>query len=213
MVSQAALDAYIELRRQRRAELWRAFPPEPGAIVFAGSSIIEEGPLQAMFPGFTVVNRGIGADTTIGLLDRLDEIIALRPSKLFLYIGGNDRSRLDDTAEAAFKRLEKIVERLRIETPATLIYVHTLFPREEVHAAWIEAFNGKVRGMDGKEAITVIDMHPLLLGENGAIDPALTNDGIHLLPEGYRRWQTLLENGPLPPGDGRAASALDRRSR
>ncbi|AWW73746.1 hypothetical protein CD351_04830 [Erythrobacter sp. KY5] len=198
-VPQAALDAYIELRQARRAELWRAFPGEQEAIVFAGSSIVEEGPFEAMFPGYTVVNRGIGADTTIGLLDRLDEIIALRPAKLFLYIGGNDRSRLDDTPEAAFARLEQIVQGVREASPATQLYVHTLFPREAEHATWIEAFNTRVRGLDGRDGVDVIDVYPLALGEGGAIDPVLTNDGIHLLPEGYRRWQKALQSGPLPP--------------
>ncbi|MHA7820245.1 MAG: GDSL-type esterase/lipase family protein [Erythrobacter sp.] len=196
-VSQAALDAYIELRRQRRANLWRAFPAEPGAIVFAGSSIIEEGPFQAMFPGCEVVNRGIGADTTIGLLDRIDEIIALRPSALFLYIGGNDRGRLNDTPEAAFERIKSILSRVRAGTPQTRTYLHTLFPREAKHAEWIEALNAKIRSLPGGAVAAIIDVHPLLLGEGGAIDPTLTNDGIHLMPEGYRRWQKVLERGPL----------------
>ncbi len=177
-------------------------PAEQGAVVFAGSSIVEEGPFAEMFPGYTVVNRGIGADTTVGLLDRIDELIALQPAKLLLYIGGNNRSRLDDTAEAAFARLETIVRRMRTESPSTQIYVHTIFPREAVHSAWIESFNAKVRGMAGGDAVAVVDVHPLLLGENGAIDPVFTNDGIHLLPEGYRRWQGLLESGPLPPREG-----------
>lgn len=201
MVQQAALDAYIELRRQRRAELWRAFPAKQEAVVFAGSSIIEEGPFEGMFPDYNVVNRGIGADTTVGFLDRLDEIIALQPGKLFLYIGGNDRSRLDDTPEAAFARLEEIVRRVRASSPSTEIYVHTLFPREQRHGKWIEGFNALVREIETTDGMSVIDLHPLALGEDGAIDPALTNDGIHLLPEGYRRWQELLRRDFLPALD------------
>ncbi|WP_421992440.1 GDSL-type esterase/lipase family protein [Qipengyuania sp.] len=206
-VSQEALDTYIELRQKRIADIWRAFAPPKGAVVFAGSSIVEEGPFNEMFPDYTVINRGIGADTTTGLLNRLDEIIALKPAKLFVYIGGNDRSRLNDNPEAAIGRLSTIVDRLRTETPETEVYVHTLFPREVEHAAWIEEFNRSLRWLGRQGSISVIDTHPLVLGENGAIDPALTNDGIHLLSEGYRRWQTLLQQGRLPPVGERDAEA------
>lgn len=205
MVPQAALDAYIELRHERRAELWRAFPSDKGAVVFAGSSIVEEGPFQGMFPDYRVVNRGIGADTTVGLLARLDEIVALQPNKLFLYIGGNDRSRLSDTPEAAFARLEEIVRRVRVSSPTTELYVHTLFPREQQHGRWIEEFNALARGLEKTNGVRVIDVHPIALGEGRSIDPALTNDGIHLLPEGYRRWQALLRRGPLPAQDSTAS--------
>ena len=171
--------------------------------MFAGSSIIEEGPFGEMFPDFRVVNRGIGADTTTGLLKRLDDIIAIRPAKLFLYIGGNDRSRMNDSAEAAYVRVVEIINRVQAGSPETQIYIHTLFPREQQHAQWIDEFNTLIRQLDGGEMVRVVDVHPLALGENGAIDPALTNDGIHLLPEGYRRWQRLLQQEHLPPAGSR----------
>lgn len=187
-VPTAALDAYIQLRWERRVDQWRGLDVPEDAVVFLGSSIIEEGEWSHLFPNTTTLNRGIGADTTQGVLDRLDQIIETRPSKVFLYIGGNDFSRLDDTPQETWVRLQEILSQLEAALPETALFVHTLFPREAQHADKIEAFNALVRSKLVGSDVTIIDTHPWFLGEGGAIDPTYSNDRIHLSREAYRIW-------------------------
>ncbi|MEM7766355.1 MAG: GDSL-type esterase/lipase family protein [Pseudomonadota bacterium] len=184
-----ALDAYIQLRWDRRVDQWRGLDVPEDAVVFLGSSIIEEGEWSHLFPNTTTLNRGIGADATQGVFDRLDQIIETRPSKVFLYIGGNDFSRLDDTPEETWVRLQKILSQLQAALPETALFVYTLFPREAQHADKIEAFNALVRSKLSSSHVTVINAHPWFLGEGGAIDPTFSNDRIHLSGEAYRIWE------------------------
>lgn len=187
-VPAAALDAYIQLRWERRVDQWSSIDAPKDAVVFLGSSIVEEGEWDALFPDTVTVNRGIGADTTQGVINRLDQIIALRPSKVFLYIGGNDFSRLGDAPESAIERLDAILATLRDDLPETKLFVHTLFPREKQHAPKIEAFNALLVERGGSDQTVIIDGYPWFLGTEGSIRPTFSNDRIHLSGEAYAIW-------------------------
>lgn len=187
-IPQTALDAYVQLRWERRVDQWDHIDAPKNAIVFLGSSIVEEGEWDALFPETSVVNRGIGADTTQGVLNRLDQVIKLEPRKVFIYIGGNDFSRLNDTPEAALERLGLIVEQLRDTDPNLELYVHTLFPREVRHADKIREFNALVEKLNAEPQVTVIDVFPWFARSDGSIEPSIANDGIHLGGEAYQVW-------------------------
>jgi hypothetical protein len=76
----------------RHAEWQRDTNNEPGAVVFLGDSITQGWKtLAKVFPDFKVVNRGIGGDTTRGVLYRLNaDVLALKPAAVVLLIGIND---------------------------------------------------------------------------------------------------------------------------
>lgn len=57
---------------------------------FLGNSITDGGEWAELFNNRHVKNRGISADRSGWLLDRLDPIINGHPKKLFLMIGTND---------------------------------------------------------------------------------------------------------------------------
>ena len=193
-IPQSALDAYIQLRWERRVDQWNEVSAPLGAVVFVGSSIIEEGEWSALFPDVATVNRGIGADTTQGVLDRLDQIIALEPAKVFLYIGGNDFSRLGDSPEASIDRLKTILGELNTALPDTPIFVHSLFPREQRFADKIKAYNEMLLELDQNAGVTTIDVFPWFAQPDGSIDPRYANDGIHLSGEAYRIWADRISN-------------------
>ncbi|WP_246263649.1 GDSL-type esterase/lipase family protein [Parasphingopyxis algicola] len=188
----AALATYVQRRWERRVDQWRSLPRQNANIVFLGSSIIEEGPWSELFPESAVVNRGIGADTTTGVLDRLDEVVALRPDKILLYIGGNDFSVLNDSEGAATARFDQIIRRLNDALPATEIFVATLFAREARFAESIERYNRHLVARAAEGGFTLIDGHPLFAREDGSMDSRYSNDEIHLNGDAYRRWAALL---------------------
>src|SRR5262245_42410399 len=73
---------------------WRTqfdiLPPPHDSIVFLGDSITELCHWSELLQNPSVLNRGIGGDTTQDILNRVDQIYRLRPQKLFLMIGVND---------------------------------------------------------------------------------------------------------------------------
>ena len=82
--------------KQIKRERFRRLNPyaKKGAVVFAGSSLMEQFPLYEFLQDddlhCTLYNRGIGGFTTTELLEAMDEcILELQPAHLFLNIGTN----------------------------------------------------------------------------------------------------------------------------
>ena len=68
---------------------------KPGQILFAGSSLMEQFPIQEFVADFdlplTIYNRGVGGFTTSEMLACMQDCVyALRPSYIFINIGTND---------------------------------------------------------------------------------------------------------------------------
>jgi len=59
-------------------------------IVMVGDSITEGAEWHELFPNLLIVNRGIGWDTTEGLLHRMESIYSTGAKKAFVMIGIND---------------------------------------------------------------------------------------------------------------------------
>ena len=95
--------------------------------VFLGNSITDGGEWAELFNNRHVKNRGISADRSGWLLDRLDPIINGHPKKLFLMIGTNDLA-VGITPEEVAANVEKLLDRFAEESPWTKIYVQSILP-------------------------------------------------------------------------------------
>ena len=91
--------AFLEGHHARQISAFEALPIAPDDVVFLGDSITEAGPWEELFPGIRVRNRGIGGDTTGGVLRRLEQVTSGGPAKVFLLIGTNDLGRGASEAE------------------------------------------------------------------------------------------------------------------
>ena len=63
-----------------RVSFFSSYPPPGDSIVMLGDSITEGGEWVELFPGTPVRNRGIGGDTTTGLLARLAQVTGGEPA-------------------------------------------------------------------------------------------------------------------------------------
>jgi hypothetical protein len=61
---------------------FRSLPNEANEIIFLGDSITDGCNWSEMFHDLRVKNRGISADITDGVLDRLDEVVESKPLKI-----------------------------------------------------------------------------------------------------------------------------------
>ena len=123
-------DWFLKNWRERRQAFAAAGRRDQGAIVFLGDSITQGwgDDLGRSFPGLKVANRGIGGDTSRGVLVRLPEdVLALHPRAVVLLIGTND---LEDAADPAVitANLRLILAALRQQDPAMPVVLCAVFP-------------------------------------------------------------------------------------
>lgn len=186
------LDTFIKPTQDRRASQFDVLPINRGDIVFLGDSITEGGMWDELFPDLPVRNRGIGGDTTDGVMARLQQLMVARPAKVFLMIGTNDLAFSNYGPEEIAAKVNGIVDAIRHGSPQTDIYVQSVLPRGAAYRDRVEALNGAIaRKIDGKA--TWIDLYPLFLDSgDGSIRDDFSNDELHLLGEGYLRWREAI---------------------
>ena len=174
-------------------------------VLFVGDSITEgwewgEGEhWKKHFAPLGAANFGIGGDTTQNLLWRLDNgaVGVMRPKIVVVLIGTNNLGRENATAAEAARGVEAVVRRLRAAFPAARIVLHGIFPcdyspQAEVRQR-VKDVNARLSRLDGLDGQVVFrDIGAVFLEPDGSILPAVSNDGLHLTPEGYRRWAGAL---------------------
>lgn len=172
---------------------------KPGSIVFVGDSITDFFRLNEFFHGIYVINRGIGGDTTDGLLKRLDEsVFDLSPSKVFILIGTNDIG--DDKSETHITgNISTIIDRIREKCPKTKIYLQSIYPVSRAKNKKVRKFivgkrdnekicrvNERLRKIAAEKGIVYIDVYSHLTDATGNLRLEYTIEGLHLTTAGYR---------------------------
>jgi len=195
---------------QLRMDLFAATPLTTRDIVFLGDSITEGGEWSELFPDLPVRDRGIGGDTTAGVLARLSTVTGAQPVAIFLMIGTNDLSRPGGSA-ASLANYREIIDRIGRESPGTRLFVQSVLPRAAAYRALIEAYNRAIASVCRDPACSYVDLYGAFLGPEGALRAELTADGLHLNGRGYQLWQSLLAPrvGELPLPAKACGSATD----
>lgn len=185
----------------QRATLFEVLPTSKSDIIFLGNSITNGGEWAELLGNPHAKNRGISGDTTQGVLDRLSTVTKGKPAKIFLLIGTNDLSRGKSMDEIA-KNVEKIVERVKRESPTTKLYVQSVFPVNPKFNKFsghmdrqkkIPVLNAKIKAVAARHGVTYIDVYKsLVTPSTDVMNPEYTNDGLHLLGKGYLKWVEVL---------------------
>ena len=186
--------AFAELNKKAR----------PGGIVFAGDSITEAFPIHELLrDGPPMYNRGIGGITSGILLEYIDEqILQLKPAKVFLLIGTNDIGTYVPIEDAA-GRIGQICSRVAAALPDCKIYVESVYPVNVAVAPsnvgartneLITRLNALIRReIENIRGAAYIDVYPGLADGNGDLAAPYTDDGLHLNLAGYIKLISLLE--------------------
>jgi len=172
-----------------------------GNIVFLGNSITESGNWKKLLKDSTVINRGISGDNTFGVLARIDEIIKLKPSNLFILIGTNDLSkRIPD--EVVIENIFAIVSKIKAGSPKTKIFVQSILPINETVEKFPVQFNNTNHILTINDQLTryaerlrytYIDLYSNFLDDQGKLNASYTFDGLHLNAAGYQQWVRILK--------------------
>jgi lysophospholipase L1-like esterase len=158
---------------------------------FVGDSITAHGDWQRWFPEEDARNFGVGGNTTDDLLERLDEVIAAQPSTVVLLIGANDFS-WRRPVEHVVRNIETALVRLRRGLPDAQIVIQSVMPRHPEYAQAIKEVNPHLRQFATTVRSQYLDLWPALATQEGGIDPACSDDELHLNDHGYEVWLSEL---------------------
>lgn len=180
----------------KRVATFEQEPVATGKIVFLGNSITEGGKWAKLLGDSTVVNRGIGGDITFGVLARLDDVIRRKPAKLFILIGINDIG-MDIPDAVIADNYRKIIERVKAGSPATEIYVQSLFPLNRDVKGFPQHYdkqehvlnvNRLLKQVAADTQCRFVNLFPLFLDAQKRLNAKYTGDGLHLNQAGYQLW-------------------------
>ena len=172
-----------------------------GSVVFMGNSITEQGWWNMLFRT-PVVNRGIGGDNTFGMLDRLPDILAAQPTKIFLMAGVNDITG-GQSVDTIAGNIARMADLVREQAPGCRLYIQSVLPvsAKRMAYAYMKGHNPIIARLNvrlaelcaGREGCTFVDIAPLLADADGELRTELTKDGIHLHPEAYVIWTECIK--------------------
>jgi lysophospholipase L1-like esterase len=182
------------------------------SVLFLGDSITEQGSWDAWLPDERTTNQGVGGDTTDGVLQRLDAVVAAQPEVIVLLIGTNDFGNHRKSVEHVVRGVESVLVTLRRELPGVRLLLVSILPRQAEYTAKIEEANRHLRQFVATCHAQYLDAWPAL-ADGDHLDERYTDDGLHLNEDGYRAYLAelvpALERVRELPPMSRSIQAID----
>jgi lysophospholipase L1-like esterase len=186
----------------QRKSLFELLPDTKNEIIFLGNSITDGSEWVELLQNQKAKNRGISGDTSEGVLNRLYQVTRVEPSKVFLLIGINDLAK-NISPDTIYVNICKIVSILRTKSPKTKVYVQSILPVNNTFKSFgghtsrtpqVLEINGKLKSICPKLGATYVDLFSELKNPNDdLLNPMYTNDGLHLMGEGYVAWMKVIQ--------------------
>ncbi|NMF62329.1 G-D-S-L family lipolytic protein [Brasilonema octagenarum UFV-OR1] len=174
-------------------------PKSDSGIIFLGDSLTDEGEWGELLENPNLKNRGISADTTDSVLNRLNAVVASKPKKLFLMIGINDFINAHKSVEQTLTGYKQILTELRNQTPNTKVFLQSVLPvNNQVTRYWqdnknVWQLNLQLREVAKEFSYEYIDVFSHLSDSQNQLDTRYTQDGLHLNGQGYLMWKQAIE--------------------
>ena len=177
-----------------------------GQIAFIGDSLTDGCALDHYYTDLPLAayNRGIGGDTTAGVLERLKvSLFDIKPSKIVLLIGGNDVNGRRENADI-LKNYEEILKEISLNLPDTQVFCISILPMNKVvenyasidvdrSMAAVKVLNPEIKSLAEKYGYEFVDLFSDFADSDGYLQIDLTPDGIHLNHEGYLKYSKIIE--------------------
>jgi lysophospholipase L1-like esterase len=176
----------------------KATPPPRNPILFIGSSSIRFwDKLGDYFPDKPVLQRGFGGSQISDVLHYADRIIIpYQPQQIVFYAGENDIALGGQTGQQTYERFVALFQYVRRKLPdAAFAFIpikpspsrRKFFAENDIANSLIEQYLAK------QHNTRFVDIRLVMLQKNGQPVPELfRSDSLHMLPEGYQRWATVL---------------------
>jgi len=184
----------------QRTSLFKSLPVTKNETIFLGNSITDGSEWSQLFNDVHCVNQGISGDITAGVIHRLNLVTDRKPPKVFLLIGTNDLAH-GIAVDSALKNILLIVDYIHQQSPLTKLFVQSILPVNPIYKKFsthtdktkqINLLNTKLKELSGENRYTYIDLYSFFADRDGLMNPKLTNDGLHLLGDGYALWKHII---------------------
>lgn len=181
-----------------RRETFEVLLPKERSIMFVGDSITQRNEWAEMFDNTKIINRGIDSDRLTWLNERMPNLLANKPSKIFIKIGINDI--MDG------KREKQMMEEYRIilDQFKTLedceVYVQSCLPvnnttyNHPIDNTVVQSVNEELEKLVREYKYTYINLYDSFISSNNELKSEYTKDGAHLNGEGYLVWKSKIES-------------------
>lgn len=167
--------------------------PEPGRVVFVGSSSIRLWKsLEADMAPVPVLRRGLGGSIVRDATYYADTLIApYEPGAVVLYAGDNDIARGIAPA-CVLADVKAFIVRVRELGVTAPIYYVGIKPSPKRSTLWpkMQETNDAIRRfMSQDDSLHFVDVSESMRLEDGTINPVLfDSDQLHMSQEGYKAW-------------------------
>ena len=163
--------------------------------VFFGDSITCDGNFDELFPEYRIVNLGVYGDTIEDLIRRVPDVRAENPKQIFLLVGIN--SLTPNNGEACLIQYAELLDALRAACPEAELIVQSVLP-VGTELDWdgglnkaVRSFNEGLKALAGERDCPFVDLYALY-EQDGALNPTLTRDGVHLNFNAYGPWAAAI---------------------
>lgn len=196
--------------RMRRLGMFALAKIPFASVVMLGDSLTARAQWSDITGCPYVANRGIGGDESENVLKRLDDVIKLKPTAVFLMVGINDilskvpTETIVDNVRQTVDALTKAGAHvyLTLVLPGTKRVSHKIGPK-------VDELNAAYRKLAERPDVSVVDFLPVARDRDGFLREELSTDGIHLTPKGYRVWRDAIL--PIVRQHCQPKAALDER--
>ena len=204
--SYRALDAeFFEDEIAAFEEVDRLNPPDPGKVLFIGSSSIRFWhTLEQDMAGIDVLRRGFGGSMLRHSTHFADRVVTpYQPSAIVLYAGDNDIGNQHHPLSAAevAADLDAFVAKVRTDVGNIPIIYIAIKPSVPRAAQWpeMQRANALIAGRADKDPkLHFVDIAtPMLTAAGTPRTELLIWDGLHLNADGYALWTSLVRPAVL----------------
>lgn len=175
-------------------------PPQPGVIVFTGSSSIRfwDTLISDMKP-LTVINRGFGGSQYSDVNYYAKRIVnAYKPSAVVVYAGDNDLAEgSEKTPESVANDVRQFIQIVHADLPETWIYVLSIKPSKLRWKQWpsMKSANQMIQDfIRTQQHAQYIDVATPMFDAQGALPGDLFRaDGLHPTAKCYALWTSNIK--------------------
>lgn len=195
------LDAIMDADFKKQVSIFEKEEIPENGIVILGDSMASRWTFKEYYTNNDIIARGIAGDTTKGVLDRLDQIIKIKPRIVILNIGSNDLVRLPDSdcLDCIVRRILQIKYLLEEGIKDVKVYVISLAPVLGDNDITIKEYVRNRSNLDIDEInnqlsmfTSIIDVNSYLKDDNDNLKLEYTVDGIHFSKLGYKIFSEVI---------------------
>jgi len=183
-----------------RQTYWEQRAKADGSIVFVGDSLTQNwGDIAKAFPKLKVANRGIGGDTSRGILFRYKEdVLDIHPKAIVILCGTNDLTAYGAPADAISNIADMLAQTEKLDPVPPVILCTTppsANPKAPTKPGARQALNeGITKLAAAHKNVTLLDLYTICANADGSPKPECFNsDFLHFAAPGYVQWAKVLQ--------------------